>query len=411
MEKQEYLSLSLTSEVFNMVLEAIHNKFKEKHNLHNLPKASQLYGYGNFDESKSSLKNDFEDISSDFVNGKYLYDKTREFHKGKPVIKLNKYYKTLILLYLGYNDIQEFIDKHQLNSEETEKQLSLIYDKNTQKTYYYLNYYFGEDNTIIKGQTVISNNWKKIQHTYIYRQEDGSVKEHYNFGNIIRREDTIHINTKTLLDGKLVEGASEVYYIGHIEPSNVSYLIGSYCAYDIYTNTVAGKIILEKCNSKEEMIEKSKNENIPPYIAQEIRNKRIINNSIVPKNHLELSENSPYASIYDSIPGKYQLTFKFSNGNVEKLDFKILKNNFRIIPLTENVYFEKDKIDLLNKGSVIHFSFEFAGIIALDKVDIYFKTYFLREGNENPDGVYSGIDKEGKLVSDSLSIIFEHDRA
>ena len=176
MRKQEYLSLSLTSEVFNMVLEAIHNRFKEKHNLHNLPKASQLYGYGNYDESKPSLRNDLEEISSDFVNGKYLYDKTREFHKGKPVVKLNKYYKMLILIYLGYNDIQEFIDKHQLNSVEKEKQLSLIYDSNTQKTYYYLNYYFGEDETIIKGQTVISNNWKRIQHTYIYRQEDGSVK-------------------------------------------------------------------------------------------------------------------------------------------------------------------------------------------------------------------------------------------
>lgn len=404
MEHQEYTSLSLTTDYFEKLLFTIQNLFMEKHKFESIPKSTQFFGYGNYDESKPNLKKELESISSDFVNGKYLYDKTREFHKGKPIIKINNYYKSLILVYLGYDDIKTFIDEQELSDLKLNKQLSLIYDDKINQTYYYLNYYFGEDNTIIKGQTVISNNWKKIHHTYIYRQDDGTIKEHYNYGGIIRREDTIHINTKTLLDGKLVEGASEIYYIGHNDPSNVNFLIGNYCAFDMYTNTVAGKIILEKCESKEDMESKSLDETIPPYIALEIRNKRIINQGIVPKHYLELSENSPYSSIYGKIPGTYTLIFHLENGFKETLKFKINSTNFKTTPLMENVYFEEDNLELLNKGSIIHFNFKFAGIIALNKVDIYFKTYYLKQGKEKLKGTFSGIDNENRLVSGQVSI-------
>ena len=80
-----------------------------------------------------------------------------------------------------------------------------------------------------------------------------------------------------MLDGKIVEGGSEIYYIGHNDPENIKYILGTYCAFDIYTHIVAGRLILEKCNSEEEMIAKSRNDYIPPHIAQEIRNERITN--------------------------------------------------------------------------------------------------------------------------------------
>lgn len=67
--------------------------------------------------------------------------------------------------------------------------------------------------------------------------------------------------------------------------------------------------ILEKCENKETMEEKSKSPYIPPYIALEIRNKRIVNNSIGGKHFLELSNKSPYASLYGKIPGTYEITF------------------------------------------------------------------------------------------------------
>lgn len=406
MKKQEVDSLPLTSAYFSILLEHLQDTFRTKHKLQELPKSMQFFGYSNYDPEKPNLKSDLERIGSEFINGKYLYDKVRDFHKGKPIIKLNRYYKSVVLLYLGYDSIDAFLDGNRLEELKEEKQRSLLYDENASKTYYYLNYYFGEDDVILKGETIISNNWKKIKHAYVYPQEDGSYKEHHNFGNIVRREDTIHMHTKTLLDGKLVEGANEIYYIGHNDPSNANYLIGTYCTFDIYTNTVAGQSILEKCESREDMEVRSKKPNIPPYIAMEIRNKRIVNKSVVPKHFLEISNVSPYASIYESLSGNYELTFRFPDGYEENLTFEILATNFKIVPKTENVYIEKDSLDLLNKGSVVHFSFDFAGIIALDRVDIYFKTYYLKEDSEIQDGVFSGIDNENRLVNGEVGIRF-----
>ncbi|WP_027067120.1 hypothetical protein [Maribacter sp. Hel_I_7] len=399
-------SLVLTSEYFKILIDKIHDEFIKKHGLKQLPKTFQLYGYGAFDENKPSLKSDFEALGSEFINGKYLYDKFRDFEKGKPLIKLNHYYKTIILLFLGYKDYGTFLEKHKPSEDEHEKQLTLLKSNDEDITYYYINYYFGEDNTILKGQSIISKNWKKIQHIFMYPLEDGTMREYYSHGNIKRQGDTLTIKTNTLSGDRYIDGASEIYYLGHRAPSNINYLIGTYCTFDLFTNTVAGRAILEKCETKQEMEQKSKDPNIPPYIAMEIRNKRIVNPSVVPRHALELSGNSPYASLYGKIPGTYNVTFDFADGFKEKLKFKILPSNYEIVTLTENVYIEKDRIELLNKGSVINFRFNFSGIIALERVNIYFKSYYLKNNSRNQEGVFSGIDNENRLVNGSLNVDF-----
>lgn len=91
---------------------------------------------------------------------------------------------------------------------------------------------------------------------------------------------------------------------------------------------------------------------------------------------------------------------------MENLKFEISPMNFKMVVLTENVYFEKDGVELINKELVVHFSFDFAGIIAFDQVNIYFKTYYLKEGSEIQDGVFSGIDNENRLVNVEVSIFY-----
>tara|TARA_R110002051_G_scaffold137916_1_gene210494 strand:+ start:4692 stop:5918 length:1227 start_codon:yes stop_codon:yes gene_type:complete len=401
-------SLLLTSEYFKILIDKIHHEFLKRHKLKQLPKTFQLYGYGAFNENKASLKSDFEALGSEFINGKYLYDKFREFEKGKPLIKLNHYYKTIILLYLGHQDYKAFLLENKTSVDEYDKQLTLLNSNDDDITYYYINYYFGEDNTILKGQSIISKNWKKIQHIFMYPLEDGTLREYYSHGNIKRQGDTLTIKTNTLSGDRYIDGASEIYYLGHRAPSNIKYLIGTYCTFDLFTNTVAGRSILEKCESKKEMEQKSKDPNIPAYIAMEIRNKRIVNPSVVPRHALELSSNSPYASLYGKLPGTYDVTFDFADGFIEKLKFKILPSNYEIITLTDNVYIEKDRIELLNKGSVINFRFNFSGIIALERVNIYFKSYYLKNNSRNQEGVFSGIDNENRLVNGAVTIDYAH---
>ena len=64
-------------------------------------------------------------------------------------------------------------------------------------------------------------------------------------------------------------------------------------------------------------------------------------------------------------------------------------------------------MELLNKGSVVHFWFNFAGIIAFDRLDIYFKTYYLKHKTEVQPGVFSGIDNENRLVNGTVEINFK----
>lgn len=404
--KTSISSLTLTAEYFELILNKVHEIFLNKHQLTKTPKTFQLYGYGTFNDKKPSLKNDFEEIGSEFINGKYLYDKSRELEKGKIFIKVNNYYKTILLLYLGYEDIKSFLEDHIISETAHSKQLALINEYNKDVTYYFLNYYFGEDNLILKGQTIVSNNWKKVHHIYLYPQADGTLREHHSQGSIKRDGDTLSLKTKALSDGKSLDGGSEIYYIGHRALSNTNFLVGTYCSFDIYNNTVAGRSILEKCDSKEEMETQSKSPNIPSYIAQEVRNKRIINPRVVPNSYLELSHNSPYASLYGKLPGTYTITFDFGDGFQEVLKFIMLATNFKIETLTENVYIEKDRIELINKGSIINFRFGFSGMIALERVNIYFKSYYLKGNNTAQKGVFSGIDNENRLVNGTVSFNF-----
>ena len=126
--------------------------------------------------------------------------------------------------------------------------------------------------------------------------------------------------------------------------------------------------------------------------------------SFVPRNALELSNKSPYASLYGKLPGIYELIFNHETGFKETLKFKILDTNYQIITLTENVYIEKDKLELLNKGSVINFRFSFSGIIALERVNIFFKTYFLKNESGKQEVVFSGIDNENRLINGTLIV-------
>tara|TARA_B110000285_G_scaffold10743_1_gene10674 strand:- start:151 stop:471 length:321 start_codon:yes stop_codon:yes gene_type:complete len=96
MKQQEFTSLTLTEEYFENLLIVIHNTFLKKHNLKQLPKSSQLYGYGNYDSAKPNLKLDLENLCTDTVNGKYLYDKTRQ-------------YNFLLQIYINYKMLINYI--------------------------------------------------------------------------------------------------------------------------------------------------------------------------------------------------------------------------------------------------------------------------------------------------------------
>ena len=53
---------------------------------------------------------------------------------------------------------------------------------------------------------------------------------------------------------------------------------------------------------------------------------------------------------------------------------------------------------------MINFRFGFSGIIALERVNIYIKTYFLKDASGAQEGVFSGIDNENRLINGTLVV-------
>ncbi|OQX77448.1 MAG: hypothetical protein B6D64_08265 [Bacteroidetes bacterium 4484_276] len=68
---------------------------------------------------------------------------------------------------------------------------------------------------------------------------------------------------------------------------------------------------------------------------------------------------------------------------------------------------EKDNIDILNNGTVVHFSFHFVGIAIFSQLEIFIKTYYLTKGEKDIQGVFSGLDIENRLINGEVRVDFE----
>ena len=397
-KRNESNTLLLTSYCFKILLDGVLAQFIKTHPSASNSNVAQLYGFGNYDQNRPNLKKEFEKLSGGFINGKYLYDKSRELQTGKPVLKLNGFYKFVLFQYIGYDDVQAFTDHVIEDPQEKAKQLVLISSSGAAKTDYYVSYHFGEYKEVVKAQVTVLNDWKNMEYKYLYPQKDGTFKEFNYYGTVRKRADALHIRTKTLIEGKMVEGGENILYIGYGDPSRSAFILGVYTALDINNRVIAGKIIHEKCNSKEEMVAKSITSKIPAFIAQEIRNVRIENDAVIPNDQLEISHKSPYSITYEKIPGKYQFILLHQEEVLGDFSFSINKDTYKVTPSTSGVLVNKDNFELIQNGSVIHFSFQITGIALFTRLEVFIKTYYLIKTEKEAKGVFSGLDIENRLV-------------
>lgn len=400
----EQTSLSLTAHCFQILLDAITERFLMQHREVANMGVGQLFGFGNYNENLPNLKNELQRHSATFINGKYLYDKKRELNSGIPFIKITRPYKYLLFDYLGYKDVLEFMQDHITDEAERTKQLGLITTQNNVQAYYYVSYHFGEYREIVKAQVITKDDWKNVIYKYIYPQSDGSIKEFTYLGTIKKRADALHIQTKTLMDGKMVEGGETILYIGYGDPAKSKFILGVYTAFDINNRLIAGKLIYEKCTTEEEMIMRSLDKSVPAYIVQEIRNQRIENDISIPNDKLEISQNSPYYTTYEKISGRYKFSFFDRDDEVGELEIRIDPQTYKIKPSNSGILINKDDIQLLQNGSVLHMSFAMTGLSSFVQVQIYVKTYYLRSSVEKIKGVYCGIDLENRLRNGEVII-------
>tara|TARA_B110000090_G_scaffold183668_1_gene210499 strand:+ start:1067 stop:2299 length:1233 start_codon:yes stop_codon:yes gene_type:complete len=395
-------TLLLTKKVFITLLENIINQFKTTHNPLKY-KDSQLYGFGNYDSEKPSLKNDLESVLKGYVNGKYLYNKHRDATSGKPIIKISGEYKTLFFRYLGYKNVFNFIESDLFTLEQRNKQLELLNNKITINDHYYVCYYYGEDNKMNKGQVIIYNGWRTIEMKYIYTDDNGEKAIYTFFGTITQSEDFAHFDTKYYLGNKKSEGAKFICFIGKSSPNERHYLIGTYSGFDKYDRAIAGKMILKKFNTKTKIDREVNDITFDSIICQELNKNRIVVESNIRKNPLMFSKKSPYAQVLMSSYGNYTFCFEL-NENIFELNLKIEKYHFNIISLNDSIMIEDDKISVLNKGQILNFDFSLSGIFHLQKVSIYIKAIDFSNDKKEAKGNFNGIDINNNIVSGVLNL-------
>lgn len=391
---------------FKILLDTVFKKLEEQFPGILKRGITQIFGFGNYDPHQPSLKGELEKLSGNYINGKYLYDKQREVRSGKPHVRINNPYNHLLLQYLDYDSYSQFVHNHIADEQEKKKQLSLIESAYKVRTHYYVSYHFGEYRKIVKAQVIVRDDWKSIEYKYMYPTEKGDFEEFLYFGNIKKRADALHIQTRTLMDGKMVEGGENILYIGYGDPAKSKFILGVYSAFDINNRLIAGKIIHQKCASKEEMLRLSQQKKIPGYIAQEIRNMRIENEINIPNDKLEISSKSPYYLSYEGIAGEYLFSFPDQDEHLTDLSIHIDPDTFKISSDQPGILINKDHIELMQNGSVLYFRFDFTGLTSFSHLNIYVKTYYLRKATEMITGAYSGIDFENRLRQGETLISF-----
>ena len=391
-------TLLLTKLVFNTLLNSIVLHFKRSHSISEKYKDSQLYGFGNYDSEKPNLKNDLELVLRGYVNGKYLYNKHREASSGKPIIKISREYKSLFFKYLGHRNIAEFIKSDLFTAKQRAEQLELLNNDSKLDDYYYVCYYFGEENKMNKGKIIIYNNWKNIEMIYVYTEENKEKEVYTFFGNINKSEDFAYFDTKFYVGNKKNEGAKFTVFIGKSSPNERHYLIGTYSGFDKYNRAIAGKMIFKKYNSRTETEDEVNDRSFDPIICQELNKNRLVVESNIRKNPLLFSKKSPYAEVLMKSYGNYTFDFGIEK-NEYKLKLRIEKYHYNITSLNNSIIIEDDRVSVLNKGQILNFDFSVSGMFYLQKVSIYVNALGFTEDKKEIKGNFTGVDINNNVVS------------
>ena len=380
----ENRSLLLTRYVFTYLYKGVLNTFYKKDPERRRLRGFQLYGFGSYDNGEPSLKQELENIAGFYVNGKYLYNKVRDAEKGASFIKLNKEYKFLLLNYLGYENLNDFLTESDIPGAEREKQLEIIREDRILEDAYFVSYYHGEDGKIIKGQVKVYNNWKNIEFRFVYKTDTAHSNIYTHHGHIIEINGLIHIPLKMQIHDKQNESGYMCFFAGKEFPERRRFLLGTYSGFDRDDQPVCGRVLLEKEESREEMINSFNKEEIDPVILSTIKNQRMMGLNFIPNKKIQLDRNGPFQSQLSSYSGDSTLLFLDKNESlIDFLPVRIEPKQLRILSLSDDLI-ENDRIYLTNKAQVLNIEFKVNGMFTYTSVSIQMNT------EEAPDQSISG---------------------
>ncbi|MEM0940168.1 MAG: hypothetical protein AAGI25_10330 [Bacteroidota bacterium] len=365
-------SIQLTPEIFNILFEELKEKLATKYNSKpELMSKYQLFGYANFDEKSPSIKMLIYDETKNWINGKYLYNKFKQFKNGEKHIRLSREYVYVFFKALGYGDFNAFLNNSpHVEGETLEKQLSELKITKTERDEHFVGYYLGENKEVISNYLRIYNGRRLAEWRLYYRELEGIIAEYKYFGKVSIRENSISIYF-AYEDSEVYRSAYvNIYFDYKIKFRPILY--GCYAGFDENMRPVSGEVIFIRQN--DDFTPDLRNlQKVDPIIIQHLTNKRIITDNKFPETLYDLSINSKYvfqlSELYGVLGG---IAIERSRSKTHLIVLEIPENTIRCtLQVNSNTYF--GYLKSLSNGIL---EGEFLSGSEDEKISIYLKSQF-----------------------------------
>ncbi|MEM6628973.1 MAG: hypothetical protein AAF694_04845 [Bacteroidota bacterium] len=285
----------------------------------------QLYGFNYYDEELPSIKKLIWEKTGKWVNGKYLYNKYREWQKGNTPIRFTREFVFIYFQALGYKDIKDFLDHSSLSDKTLEEQSNL--EKPTTlipQNEYFVGYYIGEENQIIHTRLTLSDQNLGAHWVLAYWEKESEYSEYHYRGHIKYQQNgmsLIFTNDDSEIDRSLFIA---VYWERNLKYKYI--LAGAYVGYDRNRQPAIGEVVFQRVESEEEQLDSLKRKKVDPIIAQHIAGRRWIITSKMPQTLSDLSYKSKFAHTIEEFIDTFRGVFVSIEYGVFVMEIEIRDN-------------------------------------------------------------------------------------
>lgn len=268
----------------------------------------QLYGFNKFDENLPSIKRLVLDKTGKWVNGKYLYNKYRQWRNGADYIHLTREFVHIYFKALNCYDLKDFMLNSSLSEAAIADQIATeSSSSNTIDNEYYVGYYIGEEGNAIATRLTLLQESLKVQFMLIYWEKEDEYSEYPYNGTILFQQNGMSLffkNEDNDLDRSLF---ISIFCERHLKVK--PFMVGAYSGFDRNRQPVVGDMFFQRVGSVEEQSELITKKNINPIIAQYLAGKRSVSLGKTLQNLLDLSPESKFALIIEDFIGSYKGVF------------------------------------------------------------------------------------------------------
>lgn len=301
----------------------------------------QLYGFGNYDENQPNLKNFIIEKTGKWINGKYLYNKTKDIDKGHSNhIKARREYLLLLINAAGYKDYEDYLKNSPHISSEIRitEETNINKDAASDEILYYVGYYVEDRQYYIKSKFTI-HKMKTASWEILYWEKEFEPSFYTYFGKCVSTGESalsFYFNKENSSLNK--ECFVNLFYGNNMITKPV--LLGAYCGFSRNNTPVIGKLVFEQVDTLEIQNEKVRNREINPNFHYYLHSQRMEVEGVLPQKVSDLSNSLSRSKIVKFLIGDY-LGFYFDDNNylipvsfqvlnkLGELKLKINNNNFK----------------------------------------------------------------------------------